>query len=208
MSASIQGGVAQWTSENAIFSPFPLYILMNWSPLHLRDPSATDAPAIGAAMRDPRVAAYYGLVTQAGDALTVGHEQLAWMHELQAGGQGWWQVITSGDGALMGAVGAYDRDEDGDSADLGFWLRPAFWHQGVMRQALRIFVPQAFARLQLHSLVAYVEPANGASARLLQACGFHYEGLLRECARRPEGYVSLQRFSLLRGELDQAFGAC
>lgn len=175
--------------------------------LHLRDPRAADAPDIGAALVDPRVAAHYGLVTEAGDARSVGHEQLEWMRELQAGGGGWWQVIASGDGALLGAVGAYDRDNDGDSADLGFWLRHESWHRGVMRHALCLFVPQAFARLRLHSLIAYVEPANTASARLMRACGFHYEGLLRECARRPTGYVSLQRFSLLRGELGAAFGA-
>ena len=173
----------------------------------LRDPCAADAPDIGAALLDPRVAAHYGLLADAGDALAVGQEQLEWMAALQASGDGWWQVIADGNGALLGALGAYDRDDDGDSADLGFWLRHASWHQGLMRQALRIFVPQAFARLRLHSLIAYVEPANAASARLLQACGFHCEGLLRECARRPGGYVSLQRFSLLRSELGAAFGA-
>lgn len=173
----------------------------------LRNPRATDALDIGAALLDERVAAYYGLQTEATDARSVGHEQLHWMRELQASGAGWWQVVASGDGALLGAVGAYERDDDGDSADLGFWLRHACWHQGVMRRALMLFVPQVFTRLRLHSLVAYVEPANVASARLVRGCGFQYEGLLRECTRRPSGYVSLQRFSLLRRELAAAFGA-
>lgn len=169
--------------------------------VHLRDPRAADAPDIGAALLDARVAAHYGLATESGDARTVGQEQLEWMHALQSSGDGWWQVIAAPGGSLLGAVGAYDRDDAGDSADLGFWLRHDAWRQGVMRQALRLFVPQAFARLRLHSLLAYVEPANEASARLLRASGFQYEGLLRECARRPGGYVSLQRFSLLRSEL-------
>ena len=177
-----------------------------FSSLHpqLRDPRATDAPGIGAALADSRVAAYYGLVSDAQDAQSIGREQLEWMHELQASGQGWWQVIAAADGELLGAVGAYERDADGDSAELGFWLRPDCWGRGVMQRALRLFVPRAFARLRLHSLVAYVEPANTASQRLLRACGFHYEGLLRECTRRPSGYVSLQRFSLLHDEVPGA----
>lgn len=171
--------------------------------LQLRDAQATDDLEIGAALMDPRVAAHYGWVSDAHDALSTGREQLQWMAELQASGQGWWQVVVSADGALLGAVGAYERDDDGDSAELGFWLRPECWHRGVMRQALRLFAPQVFERLHLHSLVAYVEPANGASQRLLQVCGFQYEGLLRECTRRPSGYVSLQRYSLLQHELNQ-----
>lgn len=170
-------------------------------PPQLRDAQATDAPDIGAALLDSRVAAHYGLVSDAHDAHSTGLEQLQWMAELQASGQGWWQVIVSADGALLGAVGAYERDDDGDSAELGFWLRPECWHRGLMRRALALFVPRAFERLRLHSLVAYVEPANQASQRLLQVCGFQYEGLLRECTRRPSGYVSLQRFSLLQHEL-------
>ncbi|HQQ70003.1 MAG TPA: GNAT family N-acetyltransferase [Alicycliphilus sp.] len=184
--------------------PLPLPLPLPHPHLCLRDPQAADAPCIGAALRDPRVAAHYGLVSEAHDALATGREQLEWMGELQASGQGWWQVIASADGALVGAVGAYERDDDGDSAELGFWLRHDCWRQGLMQHALRLFVPQAFVRLRLHSLVAYVEPANLASQRLLRACGFHYEGLLRECTRRPSGYVSLQRFSLLHGEV---FGA-
>ena len=50
-------------------------------------------------------------------------------------------------------------------------------------------------------MVAYVEPDNRASGKLLQAAGFQYEGLLRECTKRGACYVSLQRYSLLAHEL-------
>ncbi|MNT82182.1 hypothetical protein D3C72_2218740 [compost metagenome] len=50
-------------------------------------------------------------------------------------------------------------------------------------------------------MVAYVEPDNTASSRLLHQAGFTLEGLLRDCTRREGRYVSLQRYSLLVSEL-------
>ncbi|MGE8317112.1 MAG: GNAT family N-acetyltransferase [Comamonas sp.] len=173
--------------------------------VRLRDFAEADLPTMGQALTDPRVTAYYGLSTEAGTPQAIAREQLDWLRELQALEEGWWQAIVAAeDGALVGGLGAYDRDDDGDSADLGFWLLPAYWGRGAMRQALRQFAPRVFARLRLHSLVAYVEPVNTASAQVLRACGFQHEGLLRECTRRGSAYVSLERYSLLRSELPPA----
>ena len=105
------------------------------------------------------------------------------------------------DGQLVGALGAYDRDDDSDSAELGYWLLPRHWGQGLMRSALQLWLPEAFNHLRLHSMVAYVEPENTASAWLLTSLGFCREGLLRECSKRGSRYVSLQRFTLLAHEI-------
>ena len=48
-----------------------------------------------------------------------------------------------------------------------------------MRLALPQCLPSVFQQLNLHSVVAYVEPKNQVSIKLLTACGFAYEGLLR-----------------------------
>ena len=168
--------------------------------LQFRDFQASDRTTIAQAMGDPRVTQFYGLETAHNQPMAIAQEQLDWFASLAKDGEGWWQAITH-NGAVVGAIGIYDFDEDGDSADLGFWLLPTHWGQGLMQQALRQWLPQAFARLHLHSIVAYVEPENSASAKLLAAAGFHYEGLLRECSKQGTRYVSLQRYSLLAREL-------
>jgi ribosomal-protein-alanine N-acetyltransferase len=168
--------------------------------LQFRDFCAADLPIMAQAMGDARVTQFYGLETEQTDAQAIAREQLAWYQGQAAEGTGWWQAICA-EGRVLGAVGIYDRDDDGDSAELGYWLLPSQWGRGVMRLALRQWLPQAFEKLELHSVVAYVEPGNLASARLLAAAGFAHEGLLRECTRRGERYASLHRFSLLVHEL-------
>ena len=173
--------------------------------LQFRDFDEGDLSVIASAMGDPQVTRYYGLETTHTDALAIAREQLGWYRELDAEGAGWWQAICL-NGQPIGAIGAYDRDEDGDSAELGYWLLPSHWGQGVMRSALPQCLPSVFQQLNLHSLVAYVEPENQTSIKLLTACGFAYEGLLRECTRRGDDYVSLQRFSMLARELECSTG--
>ena len=168
--------------------------------LVLRDFAQTDLPAVALAMGDPQVTRYYGLETTHTNARAIAQEQLDWYRTLARDQEGWWQAVVH-EGGLIGAVGVYDYDDEADSADLGFWLSPAYWGGCRLRAALRQWLPSAFARLQLHSIVAYVEPDNTASQRLLVACGFQHEGLLRECSKRPQGYVSLHRYSLLSHEL-------
>lgn len=170
------------------------------APLQFRDFQRADLPTIAQAMGDARVTQFYGLETSQTAPTAIAKEQLDWFASLAAEGEGWWQAITR-NGDVLGALGVYDLDDEGDSADLGFWLLPTCWGQGLMQQALRQWLPQAFARLGLHSVVAYVEPDNRASGKLLQAAGFQYEGLLRECTKRGARYVSLQRYSLLAHEL-------
>ena len=181
------------------------------SSVRLRDFTPQDLPHVAQAFADARVRAFYGLSTHSTDGEFIAREQLAWYADLGANGEGWWQALCAplagGAQAVVGGVGVYDRDDAGDSAELGFWLAQQAWGQGWMKLALRQFLPLAFARLGLHSVQAYVEPENLASLHRLQAAGFVHEGLQRECARRAGGrYASLHRLSLLVHELPQGPG--
>lgn len=168
--------------------------------LQFRDFAIDDLPSIAQAMGDSQVTQFYGLETTHTQAQDIAREQLHWYQNLAADHEGWWQAICM-DGQVLGALGIYDYDDDGDSAELGYWLLPSHWGKGVMRTALPQWLPQAFERLKLHSIVAYVEPENLASTKLLTAVGFTHEGLLRECTRRGTDYASLHRFSMLVHEL-------
>ena len=186
--------------------------------LHLRDFTSRDLLQLTQAFADARVRAFYGLATTRTDGAFIAREQLDWYAELAADGEGWWQALcvsqpggpgavnqAAKDAVVIGGIGVYARDDDGDSAELGFWLAHAAWGQGWMKRALPLFLPQAFARLKLHSVQAYVAPENARSLHRLQAAGFVHEGVQRECARRADGrYVSLHRLSLLVHELPLA----
>ncbi len=66
------------------------------------------------------------------------------------------------------------------SASVGYYVAQAQVGQGYMREGLTSVKEHAFGELGLHRLEANIQPANKASIRLVQSCGFVHEGLSRQ----------------------------
>lgn len=74
------------------------------------------------------------------------------------------------DGLLAGGIGA--RIE-GSEADIGYWLGEAYWRQGIMKQAIPLFLHELQQLApQTERIIARAFDFNAASQALLQACGF------------------------------------
>jgi ribosomal-protein-alanine N-acetyltransferase len=62
------------------------------------------------------------------------------------------------------------------SGYLGYYAFAGFEQQGLMREALKRVIREAFGPMRLHRLEANIQPANRASIALVKACGFRREG--------------------------------
>ncbi len=103
------------------------------------------------------------------------------MQDLVATGTALQLVVVLRDGDRpIGTVLLFRYLADHGRAELGYVLGRAHWGQGLMREALRAAIDQAFGPLQLRRLEADVNPANQSSQRILQALGFAREGRLRQ----------------------------
>ena len=65
------------------------------------------------------------------------------------------------------------------SVELGYWTGAPHAGQGRMTAAVKSLYPYVFDSLRLHRLEAACMPSNAASIRVLEKCGFQYEGLAR-----------------------------
>jgi len=103
---------------------------------------------------------------------------------------------------LIGVVGA-DSLEPGPThkAEIGYWLAPAYWGQGIMTDAVRTYVGYAFDELNLLRLTAHVFEFNAASARLLEKNGFKLEGRLRKHLRKDGALLDALSYGLLKEDL-------
>jgi len=78
---------------------------------------------------------------------------------------------ADGENGLIGLVTL----RDGEDAEIGYWVAPAFWGTGYASEAVEAVVADA-ARRGLRSLHAQVFQDNLASAKVLTRAGFTYEG--------------------------------
>ena len=82
------------------------------------------------------------------------------------------------DEALVGAITLDNiRRGPAQAGTLGYWIGAPYARQGYMREAIAGITHHAFERLGLSRLEAACLPENNASRRLLETCGFKYEGV-------------------------------
>ena len=163
--------------------------------LRLRQIIADDQPGIFAGLSHPEVIKYYGVEYKTYRDTQL---QMDWYEELLRNKTGmWWAICTPENPALMGVCGFYNMQEQHRKAELGYWLLPAYWQQGIMHEALTTILPFGFTQLNLHRIEAFVETENTASSKLLEKLGFRHEGTMIECEIKKGNFISLKIYARL-----------
>ncbi|MBQ3460217.1 MAG: GNAT family N-acetyltransferase [Solobacterium sp.] len=86
----------------------------------------------------------------------------------------YWPLSDLQNHELIGCCGLRKHGEH--DYELGFHLRPSYWHQGYAEEAAWAVITYAFETLQAEVLLAGHHPENAASERLLKKLGFRLKG--------------------------------
>ena len=162
----------------------------------LREPVATDSPAIIAGATTPDVVRYTRVPSPYGpeDVESI----------LRITREGWaastdavFAVCDSAEpGELLGLIGLHGVDLTGDpggTAEVGYWLRAEGRGRGLMTRGVRLVSAWGFEQLGLAVITWYALAGNDASRRVAEAAGYRVEGTLRRGAeqrgRREDTWV-------------------
>ncbi|WP_134494464.1 GNAT family N-acetyltransferase [Microvirga pakistanensis] len=99
--------------------------------------------------------------------------------------------------SLIGMVGITADPETG-KPNLGYWLGIPFWGQGYATEAVRALIDAFFAYTDGGEVTACARVINPASRRVLEKCGFAYQGaglseLPARCGLYPVDHFRLDR---------------
>jgi ribosomal-protein-alanine N-acetyltransferase len=87
-------------------------------------------------------------------------------------------IISRDDGALMGAITLDNiRRGPNQTATMGYWIGSPYARQGLMSEAILGLVNYAFGALDISRIESACLPENNPSRKLLEKCGFKYEGV-------------------------------
>jgi len=81
---------------------------------------------------------------------------------------------------LIGTIGHWRLIKQHYRAEVGYMLHPDHWNKGIMKEALLAVIEYGFKDMKLHSIEAHINPANLASAALLEKTGFTREAYFKE----------------------------
>ena len=86
----------------------------------------------------------------------------------------YWPIFLLSDHSHVGCCGLRPHDPAQGIYEIGFHIRPKYWHRGFASEAARAVMKHAFKGLGAKGLFAGHNPRNASSRRLLAELGFRY----------------------------------
>jgi ribosomal-protein-alanine N-acetyltransferase len=103
-------------------------------------------------------------------------------------------------GDIIGGIGLEVISKKHRCIEVGYWLSRKYRGRGIASEAVRLALWFGFKKLKLVRIQAHVMNGNEASVRVLEKCGFTYEGTERMRIKHRGRWRDLMMFSVLREE--------
>lgn len=117
-------------------------------------------------------------------------------------------IVDKKTNKVIGSIGLYkdNKREDPNCRMIGYVLNRSYWGKGIMKEAVLSLINYVFKNTSIMILSIYHFPNNFQSKRVIEKCGFLYEGNIRRASRLYNGAIvdnisySLTREEFLRWE--------
>ncbi len=86
------------------------------------------------------------------------------------------------------------------SAEIGFWIGEPYWNNGITSKAVELIIEFGFNKLDLIRIDTGVFEFNKASCRVLEKCGFEFEGIFKNSIIKNEIIINELRYAKLKQE--------
>jgi ribosomal-protein-alanine N-acetyltransferase len=109
-----------------------------------------------------------------------------------------WAIEHRIDGCMIGTAGFIWWESHEFAAEIGYALARPYWNQGIITEVVHAIVRFGWHQMELNRVQAHCEVENLASQRVLEKCGFRYEGTLRERVFSKGRFIDLLLYAILR----------
>ena len=154
--------------------------------LLLRDWSIDDVDDLYDYARNPNVGPHGGWKPHESKL-----ESLEIMQALFIGKYDSWAIVYKKNNKVIGSIG-YEHDirrPEINCRELGYAIGEEYWGKGLMTEAAKAVLGYGFEEMDLDMISIYRNPDNKRSGRVIDKCGFTYEGTLRRAHRIYDGTI-------------------
>ena len=111
-----------------------------------------------------------------------------------------WAITLKGNSKLLGIIGHYRIKPEHYRSEIGYMLLPDYQGKGIITEAIKAVVAYGFDQMNLHSIEAIIDPANTASAMVLEKNDFVKEAHFRENECYNGKFLDTVIYGLLESE--------
>lgn len=169
-------------------APAPQAPILETARMTFRPFTPDDFDLLATLHRDPEVGRYMGGIW---DDAKIAAVLADFVDEHARHGHSKWCVHTRED-AFVGRAGLSLWRATGEY-ELGYAFRPEFWGQGLATEAARAVAEWAFANTDAPYLIAFTEPQNFGSQRVLERIGMVRQGERDMGSGTPSALFRMER---------------
>jgi len=114
-----------------------------------------------------------------------------------------WAIILKESGECIGQIAYFLVDSKNHFAEIEYCIGSRFQCKGYATEATKAVIRFGFEKMNLHKVQICTKEINAASKRVIEKCGFTYEGMLRDYFYRNGAYMGRLYFSILQNEFNQ-----
>lgn len=111
-----------------------------------------------------------------------------------------WAIVLKEKGEPIGSISVVHMNEEVSMAHVGCCIGKAWWHRGVMSEALKAVMDFLFDVVDVNRIESRHDPRNPNSGKVMEKCGMRYEGTLRSSDRNNQGICDASYYALLKSE--------
>ena len=108
-----------------------------------------------------------------------------------------WAVIEKESGECIGQIAYFLVDKHGSWGEIEYCIGTAFQGKGYATEATKAVIDYGFKKIGFNKVQICVRPSNIKSKRVIEKCGFEYEGTLRDYFFIDGKYEGRMYFSIL-----------
>ncbi len=108
-----------------------------------------------------------------------------------------WAITV--DNSLVGSIGVFRKDNiHRYTAEMGYYISEHYWGKGITSDAVKLACEYIFNNTDIIRIFAEPFSFNTASCRVLEKCGFKFEGTLRKNAVKNGQVLDMRMYSIIK----------
>ena len=111
-----------------------------------------------------------------------------------------WAVILKENGECIGQAAYFLVDEHNHFGEIEYCIGKKYQGRGYATEATKALIDYGFKSINYHKVQICVRPSNTPSCKVIEKCGFVYEGTLRDYFYMNGHYEGRKYYSILKSE--------
>lgn len=111
-----------------------------------------------------------------------------------------WAIVEKKSMKCVGQIAFFLVDRKNNFAEFEYCIGTEYQNKGYMTEAVKAVIKFGFEKMELHKIQISTKEVNAPSRRVIEKCGFTYEGTLRDYFYMDGEYLDRLYFSMLEQE--------